>query len=300
MSQINSIENSEELKITSTIKGSDTNEIKSLCTLKNGRLVSCGERIIIYKEVSYKADVVIEKAHGDYSIWSVCGLTDGNLVSCGGDGDLKIWLIDENIYKILHTLKGHTGIVHKAIELEDGKICSCSFDYSLKIWDNKNNYQCIQTLAEHCSAVLSVLEMNEYIISAGEYDDNSVIIWNKSTYESPEVIEGVYCCSNNGLAKLKDNKVIVGGYNQIFIVDALSSQYQTFDEEIESIWCLYVMENGKVLLGNETGNIICFDTLSEQIVFTKKVHDGGITCLIDSKEKKLISSSSDNTINVYS
>ena len=51
-------------------------------------------------------------------------------------------------------------------------------DHTIRKWDNKNNYKCVQVIKGHANSVISIIEMNGYIISVGDKDDNSVRIRN--------------------------------------------------------------------------------------------------------------------------
>ena len=282
------------LKLIQTIQAKGW--IYSLCKLKDGRLVSGGEkRIVIYNKDTYNSDIIIPCGTG-----SLCVLKNGNLASALRD--ICIWEINGNEYKLIHTLKGHTKSVLKVIEMFDGKLCSCSSDKTIKIWDE--NYQCIQTLTGHIGGVRSIIEMNDYLISVDcnkdDYNDSSVRIWNKSTYQTIKVIQQIYCYSNNSLCKLKENTLILGGYNKIFIIDILSFKYQTLeDERLGYIFSICVLRDGKVLLGNGEGEIIYFHSSSNQFISTQKIHNKAISCIIESEDNKIFSCSDDGSINVY-
>lgn len=116
------------------------------------------------------------------------------------------------------TLVGHTGIVYKVI---DGAICSCSKDKTIKFCDN-NTYQSITTITPSTDKITSVIKLNNnYIISGGCYDD-------KTTYECVRTIQSVSCCSCDALEKLNNHTVLLGDYNEIFVVDVESSGAKKF------------------------------------------------------------------------
>ena len=90
--------------------------------------------------------------------------------------------------------------------MEDDKLCSCSFKHKIRKWDIKNNYKCVQAITGHTSSIISIIEMNGYIISVGDKDDNGVRLRNNI---SIKVIKGNYCVSNTSLSKLKENEIII-------------------------------------------------------------------------------------------
>ena len=281
---------SSRLKLITTIKR-DYN-VNSMCLLGDGRLVSGGkEGIVIYRKHSFQSDIIIK----DY-VYSVCGLRNRNLAYGGEDDDIRIYEIDGNEHKHIHTLKAHTGYVNKVIELEDGRLSSCSVDNTIIIWDEK--YKPIRTLKGHTDSVMSIIEMNHYIISSTYYD--GVRIWNKHTYKCIKTIPHLYCENNNGLSKLGENTIIIGGSNELFVLDILSFQSKSFwDLTLGYIWSILVLREDQILLGNVKGEIVCYDSLSNQIIFTQSLHTNYVTCIIETEDKKILSSSKDDEINIY-
>ena len=141
--------------------------------------------------------------------------------------------------------------------------------------------------------------MNNYIISIS-YEDDGLRIWDRSTYESIKTIEDIKCYCSNGISKLENNKIIIGGENKIFILDVISFQYNSFqDQQLGWIQSICVLKNGDILIGNLEGEIIKFDLSSKQIIFKKKIHNERISCIIESEDNKIFSSSYDGNINVY-
>ena len=268
--------------------------ISSLCILKDKRLVSGDYKgsIEVYNR-SYEPQFCIEDVH-DLGVGSLCVLRNGELVSGDGHGDIKVWRINEDDYYLIHTLYGHTEWIRKVIELKDGRISSCSDDGTIIIWDN---YQYIQTLQVY-NYVDSIIEMNNFIISASE--DGTLKIWDESTYQCILTIDDIKCNSNNSLLKLNDNTLIVGGDDVIYFVDIKTYKIKKFkDESLGYIKCLYVNGNGLLFIGNEEGEMVCYDSSSNQIIFKNKFHNNTIYCIIETEDNQLISSSEDMTIKIY-
>lgn len=275
-------------------------EKNSMCFLRDGRLVSGGpKKIVVYSKNNFHSDIVINNSGNAYI---VCGLSNGNLASGDRDDKLvRIYEIDGNQYKKIYTLRGHNDIINKIIELENGKLCSCSEDKTIKIWDDKNYYNCIRTLTGNENNVRNIIEMNDYIISCGGGKDNSITIWNKSTYHSIKTLKDIYSRSRSALSKLKKNKIILGGVDKLFILDILSFQYKSFhDGRLGYIDSICVMKEDRILIGNDKGMISCYDSLSNQIIFTEKAHDNNwITCIIEGEDNQIFSCSCDQTIKIY-
>ena len=281
-----------------------------MCLLRDGRLVSGGlGGIVIYNKDSFQPDIIIHD-YSVYSVFSVCRLRNGNLASGNNRDEIIIYEIDGNKHKRICIIKPHTNRVNKVIELEDGRLCSCSSDKTITIWDR--NYQFFYILTGHTDEIMSIIEMNDYIISSTydkyyislfKYGHDGVRIWNKHTRGCIKYIQHLYCYSNNSLSKLGENKIILGGSNELFVLDILSFQYQSFnDKTLGEILCILVLREDLILLGNNKREIICYDSLYNQIVFTQSLHTYSVDCIIESEDKKIISSSSfldAGDINIY-
>lgn len=268
--------------------------INSLCFLQDGRLVSSYENgpILIYNKDNYDIDIAIKD---DFNDIVVCGLKDNKLASTGNNC-IKIWSIDENKYMNLHILNTQSFCLGYLIEFEDGKLCSCSTD-TINIWDNTHDYQCVKTLKDN-NEISRVIETKNYFLSVCRDSDNYVIIWNKSTYEPVHKMENIYCWK--GIAKLDDNTIIIGGYNELYIIDVSSFKLKNFkDDSIRAIHSICILKNGKILLGNSFGAILCFDYSSNEISSLNIISSRGIGFLIESKDDKLITGSYKGTIKIF-
>lgn len=287
------------------------NKIHDMCFLRDGRLVTGGQdgKVTIYEGQDYESSITI---NNEYPVNSVCGLKNWNLAFGGEDNLIKIYEINGNIPKFIQALEGHTFIINKIIELEDGKLCSCSSDKTVMIWDNNNNYQCAATLNGHNDFVKSIIEINNYIVSSSpsatiedediekDSDDNSLCIWNKSTYEQVKGIKEIFCNSEKGLAKLNNDTIILGGTNEIYILEILSFKYKSFkDSQLGYIESILVLKEDQLLIGNKNGWIYFFNPLSNQVIFTQRLHREPVLCIIKGKDDKIFSSS-ESEIKVYS
>ena len=58
------------------------------------------------------------------------------------------------------------------------------------------------------------------------------------------------------------------------------------------------LRNGKLLLGNNRGEIICFAPLSNKIIFIQRLHNQEVASIIEGENSQIFSSSY-NTINIY-
>ena len=286
-----------KIKVVNTTLSRHNDWITSLCLLKDKRLVSgsLDGSIIIYNR-TYDSQSHIDDPHNGRVVSSLCLLRSGELASTGG-GEIKIWIINEEDYELVHTLTTNNESLIKVIELKDGKLCSCSKEEAIRIWDN---YKCIQTFKGHNHNIISIIEINNYLISLS-YSDNALNVWDRSACQSITTFTDVNFSFENSLSKFNDNTLLLGQSNVITVVDVQTFKMSKISiESVLSIYCLDVLRNGIVLIGSE-GNIIFYDLLSNKIIFQKKIHKDGdsIKCLIHSEDNKIFSCSFNYIINVY-
>jgi len=111
----------------------------------------------------------------------------------------------------------------------NGNLISCSSDGNIKIWkkNNNNNYENIKILT-HSDYVYSILffEDKNILISSGK---DGTKFWNLNkneiNYNNINCIKDfkeVYCYSNNGLCKLDEDRIIIGGDKSLKIISILN------------------------------------------------------------------------------
>ena len=89
---------------------------------------------------------------------------------------------DENSYKLIHNLKGHTTDINDIIQLKDGRFASSSKDRSIRIWKlekNKKNelkYVTEEKLTEYAHGMYLLIQLKDGRICSTS-SDNSIIIW---------------------------------------------------------------------------------------------------------------------------
>lgn len=93
--------------------------------------------------------------HGGAIVAAVCFLSGDRLLSGGLDRCLRIHSAVPP-YRLLATLRGHTGIVTAVASLDDGGFVSASMDHSLRLWSATMPYTCVGLLAGHQGAVNAV------------------------------------------------------------------------------------------------------------------------------------------------
>ena len=139
--------------------------------------------------------------------------------------------------------------------------------------------------------------MNNFIISLS--NDQTLRVWDQSTYELIKIIYIDECSSRNALAEV--NKIVLlGGENKIYSVDIESSEVNEIENKsLGRVLCLKTLSTGLVVIGNDKGEILCYHSSSKQFIFKRRFHRMGIFFIIETKTDELISSSYDQTLNIY-
>ena len=154
----------------------------------------------------------------------------------------------------------------------------------------------------------------EYIEEETNYDDSTHIsllsensptsgyvrILNKFTYECIKTMQNIHCSFSHSISKLNDNSIIIGRINEIQILNTSSFQLKSFkDQRLGSIEYILVLKENEIFLGNEEGEIICYDSLSNQIISIQKSHISDAKCIAKGEDNKIVSASH-NSIKVFS
>jgi hypothetical protein len=151
-----------------------SNTINSLCTLKDGRLVSASEdkTVIIWDYDLTTPSFIIEEKNS--SIKVVQTLNDGRLI-CGGFKELKIY---NDKFKCVNVLKDISNHVSAIFQLEDGRIISGSYR-EMRIFNMtwNNNYKESKAIRDHSSWVKSVIGIAPKMFASAS-DDMKIFIYD--------------------------------------------------------------------------------------------------------------------------
>ena len=286
----------EDIKSIKTITG-HTDYVNSLLHLKDGRVASCSDdkTIRIYDPSNdYHCDQVI-KRHSE-GIQSICQLDDGTIVSCSDDKSIMI-----GDYTIKNA---HDDWIWKVITLPNNRIASCSYDKTIKIWKSNPPYSDtpIKVLREHSNSVNSLLYIKERDVMLSGSRDDTLRLWNMSTYQCDKVIEGVDCCFTNSLYQIDKDRVIVGGVNSFSIVniDKCIIEKRIEDKSFRGVYCFLKLRDNKTILCGCGYGIFCFyDMNTKQYKITNDNHHRDINDLLLIDDNTFLSCSIDTTIKVW-
>ena len=133
--------------------------------------------------------------------------------------------------------------------------------------------------------------------------DDTLRLWNMSTYQCITVIEGVDCSFTNSLYQIDKDRVIVGGYVNSFCIvniDKCVIENRIDDESLGYVNCFLKLRDNKTILCGCDNGIFCFyDMNTEQYKITKNNHKGYITDLLLIDDNTFLSCSTDTTIKVW-
>ena len=194
--------------------------------------------------------------------------------------------------------------INKVITLPNNRIASCSVDKTIKIWKSNPPYSDtpIKVLRGHSNSATSLLYMKERDIMLPGSRDDTLRLWNMSTYQCITVIEGVYCCFTNSLYQIDKDRVIVGGDNSFSIVniDKCIIENRIEDESLGYVRCFLKFRDNKTILCGCNKGIFCFyDMNTKQYKITKNNHNDSINDILLIDDNTFLYCSTDTTIKVW-
>ena len=280
-------------------------EINSMSIFPSGNLISVSDdkSIKIYDN-NFNILQSIENAHDD-SIDYVDIKDENNFVTCSKDKTIKTWINKNNKNKfVLNKIikNAHNRTLWKVIYCKNGNLISCSWDKTIKIWDEtkKNNYQLITILSylNHIWSIL-LLEDKNLLLSSGS---GGTYFWKLITYEYIFHIKDANCYDNNGLKRIDENRIIVGGDSEI--INIISICDRKIIKKIESDFrCLgiYVIPNKEIFLigGFNDIKIYRYD-IYECILIIKNAHNGAIYGFVQVNNNLIAFYGNDKIIRIWS
>ena len=298
-----------------------TSCVYSLFNLKDGRVASCSKDTIRIYDPSndYHCAQAFQRNYED--IGSICQLDDGTIVTSPYDPYYDPKMIDYEIDDDIEIYidDAYDKYIFRLIPLPDNRIASCSKSNTIKIWKSNPPYSPysdtpIKVLEGHSDYVISLLYIKERDIMISGSRDKTLRIWNMSTYQCENVIEGVECdkviqdlkieysSCDNSLYQLDNDRVIVGGHDSFYIVniDKCVIEKTIKDESFGNVYCFIKLRDNKTILcGCDDGTFCYYDMNEEDYTITKNNHKGYISDLLLIDDKTFLSCSRDKTIKVW-
>ena len=209
---------------------------------------------------------------------------------------LLISSITQSSYQCDYTIEdAHNDWICKVILLRNNRIASCSWDKTIKIWNSNHPYNLINTLEGHTHIASSIIQLKDKDILISGNNDDTLRKWNLLTYQCMKIINNVECINNNSILEIDNNRIIVGGYNVITIVNISNDiiEHQIKNDKLNRVWSLIQLRDGNILCGCEDGLICLYDIKLNTLSFRKeKIHNESVYCLLNINKYQFISSSS--------
>ena len=299
----------EKLKVLKEFTKND-DCIVFLLKLKNDNLVTCSQdkEINIYEKKTF--NLLLSWTGHLNSINSICELNNSRLASCSDDKRISIWYY--NLEKKLSFQEiifiAHNSFINKIISLNDNNFATCSEDKNVFVWNSQPPYNKKCSLIGHKSEVTSIIQLkNKKIVSvSGNKEKGMMKIWTLNEKNDKiikqESMINVFCYCMNSLIEIYDNKVAVGGYKIIRIVNINRKQIEA---KIECHNCLIssiaLLNDGCIVSASEEGSIAIINPFFyDNLKFIDLAHDMIIFSLCTMNNKCFCSASKDGVIKVWS
>ena len=130
-------------------------------------------------------------------------------------------------------------------------------------------------------------------------DDTLLLLWNISTYQCETIIKGVHCCSPNSLYQIDKDKVIIGGYQIINIVniDKCIIEKTIRDTNFRCVNCfINLIDNNMILCGCEKGQFCFYYMNTKEYKINQNNHYSKILDFLMIDEYTFLSCSNNDTI----
>ena len=193
--------------------------VHSICLLMDGRLASCfyNNVIKIYEmENEYNCDITVTNE----TTSTLLQLNNGKLITNSIGNSIKIWNISKYSLNLEHTIANvHESHINHFCQLTKDRFASSSQDSTIKIWDCNYPNHLIYILKGHSHSVYSLLQMKNKELLISSSSDFTLRIWNLFTYQCETMINSVQYSYNNTLIYLSDDKIIIGYYQTIDLID---------------------------------------------------------------------------------
>jgi len=296
------------------------NNVQMITALSDGRIVSCGQTIDIWKEVNGKwrlADIVEQTINW---IYSVIQLRDGRLVSGGREGTIKIWKEVDGKWRCENTIDAHKASINKIIQLKDGRLVSVSDDKTLKIWEEKDGDWYLSTRHWHKYPVNTVIDLQDGRIAIVGKGKGIEIIPTWSTCEglTPSDFMHVHTIDVNSevmsLIQLRDGRLVLGTADGDITIYYLNKEYRTWyryrtiighSDWIHSLHsdCIYSLQelsDGRLVSGSYDKTIkIWREVEGDWICEQTLLNDGDVFTAIAIKDGQFLICGSGSSINIW-
>ena len=277
-----------------------------LLRLKNGKLCTCSqdrEIKIFNPEKDFECENTI---YGHLnSINAICEINNERLVSCSDDHKIIIWDLNNKINPLIYSILAHDSYINKVITLKNGNFASCSDDKLIKIWNCKIPFENLYIISYHLNIVTSIIQLNdERLVSTSSYKENILRFYSFDIKNNKYIIDGIinniHCHCINSLVLYQKNKLAIGSYKIIFIVNCDLYQIESIIEGHNTlITSMIVMPDGNLISVEEDLVIKKFNFFYQCTCKNTFIHEQIIFSMIYLNEHTLVTASKDGVIKIW-
>ena len=279
------------------------NNIRSLCVLDDGRLVSGSfeGKIIIYNKITYKPDKIIKKFKGEIKLLK---LNSNRLAIYHSSNNIILCKIIKNKCKIFQTLNYHTSSVHYLTKLNNNNLVSSSLDNSIIFYSkNKNKYTKYYQIDTN-SLCMSITQINDNELCYSKlikFPNYKIYFYDFNERKEKASISNIDSISNV-LEMITKDILIVFGLNKLSLINV--NKHILFRIFINTEWAFGFckLNENMFLTGSGDGIISQWKIEDDNIALIhrkEKAHEKAIFTLIKIGKGIISSGSADGTIKFW-
>ena len=249
----------EKIKIIKTIQNPEKRAITYLLILHNNRLAIANCIYIEIKDENKLKTLLKIKKHR-YQISTLAQLKDHRLVSGDVKGNIKLWSFDDIKYECVGNIKSdiENMKILKLISLSNKKLASLT-EKIIEIWNiDFKTEKYLEYKLDNNEKFSSLLETKNNILVSSSPSDY-LRTYDVNTLTKKKELSNVYCSSLNSLIEINNNRIAIGSYEKIFIVNMNDFQIENFIRIDSVITSLYLLNDNTLLVSKENLELAQYD-----------------------------------------
>jgi WD40 repeat protein len=276
-----------------------------LCVLNDKRILSSSNdcSIRIFNQISFECDLIINE--NNEGVIYVFQLNDNSILSCSYNNEIKIYkLIGKYDYQIIQKLNKHKNFVFKVIQLKNENLISVSQDETIKFWKKyEEKYIHIDSIHDKIF-FQDIIEINNNEIAVSSSKLELIIFYEIEKKKEIFRINSIKCYFWNNILKKLNNKILlVGGYDEFYIIDYLEHKLKIkINNNNCDVTSILILNENDFLIGDFFGNIKKFQYKNNQceLIYDKQnAHFNEIYSMINFNNKFLFTCSEDYYIKIW-
>ena len=276
-----------------------------LCILNDKRILSSSNdcSIRIFNQISFECDLIINE--NNEGVIYVFQLNDNSILSCSYNNEIKIYkLIGKYDYQIIQKLNKHKNFVFKVIQLKNENLISVSQDETIKFWKKyEEKYIHIDSIHDKIF-FQDIIEINNNEIAVSSSKLELIIFYEIENKKEIFRINSIKCYFWNNILKKLNNKILlVGGYDEFYIIDYLEHKLKIkINNNNCDVTSILILNENDFLIGDFFGNIKKFkykNNKCELIYDKQNAHFNEIYSMINFNNKFLFTCSEDYYIKIW-